>query len=417
MTTPSTRRISLRVAASLTLAALLGVAHTSGAQSPTAASGAAASSWSAWFGCWTPRSGRTTDEGPARRCVVPGPDAGSARMLTLAGDRVLVDEVVAANGQPETMTDAGCTGERVGRWAHAGPRVFVSSTLRCEGKPTVSTSGISTLVGIDTWLDVQVASVEGREDVRVAQFRRASDPLPALVAQALGTTARTRRVVTAIAADDVTEASGMVSASAVEAWVAESGLRVPINSRVLRALSAGGTSPRVIDLLVAQAFPEKFQVRRSNAYGGGSISVSGPFIDDFVGAGPWGPYSDFYAYGTGFGAFGLPGYAYGNRYGYPYGFVPYAFNVEPGGGGAAAADADTHGRVVNGVGYTRIQTREPVQATAAGQGSTTRGAASSGAESSGSGSGSGGGSVSSGASPGGYSGGGGTSTGLTAVPR
>ena len=130
MTTPSTRRISLRVAASLTLAALLGVAHTSGAQSPTAASGAAASSWSAWFGCWTPRSGRTTDEGPARRCVVPGPDARSARMLTLAGDRVLVDEVVAANGQPETMTDAGCTGERVGRWAHAGPRVFVSTSRR-----------------------------------------------------------------------------------------------------------------------------------------------------------------------------------------------------------------------------------------------------------------------------------------------
>ena len=410
-------RLSAPLLVGVGVVVALAGASASEAQGNPAAPGTNASSWSAWFGCWAPRSGRTADEGASLRCVVPGADARTARMLTLAGDRVLVDEVVSTNGQPEPMTDAGCTGERAARWAHAGPRVFVSSTLRCDGKPTVRTSGISTLVTSDTWLDVQVSSIEGREDVRVAQFRRSSDALPPVVSAALNGVVRSRPVVTAVALDDVVEASGAVSASAVEAWVAESRTRVAINSRVLRTLAAGGTPPRVIDLLVAQAFPEKFQVRRSNAYGGGSISVSGPFIDDFVGAGPWGPYSDFYAYGAGFGAFGIPGYAYGNRYGYPYGYVPYGFTVVPGGAGGSTSDADTHGRVVNGVGYTRIQTREPVQATATGAGGNGRSASSSGAESSGSGSSSGGGTTSSGVSSGGYSGGGGTSTGLTAVPR
>lgn len=419
MSTSHTRRSLSLVVAGLSLLALVGTARgvdAQGAPSAQAASGSV-SSWSAWFGCWAPRSGRTTDEAAALRCVVPGADARSARMLTMSGERVLVDEAVAANGQPEPMTDAGCTGERVGRWAHAGPRVFVSTTLRCEGKPMVTTSAISTLVAGDTWLDVQVANVEGREDVRVAQFRRASGPLPGVVAAALDGVARMRPVVTAIVPDDVTEASGAVSASAVEAWVAESRARVPINRRVLRALSAGGTPPRVIDLLVAQAFPEKFQVRRSNAYGGGTIAVSGPFIDDYIGGGPWGPYTDFYAYGAGFGAFGIPGYAYGNRYGYPYGYYPLGLVTVPGGGGGASSAPDAHGRVVNGVGYTRIQTREPVQATASGSGGNARGGSSSGAESSGGNSGSSGGAVSSGVSSGGYSGGGGTSTGLTAVPR
>ncbi|MEQ1731210.1 MAG: hypothetical protein ABL982_22810, partial [Vicinamibacterales bacterium] len=91
--------------------------------------------------------------------------------------------------------------------------------------------------------------------------------------------------------------------------------------------------------------------------------------------------------------------------------------VPAGGGGGGGVEDPTHGQVVNGQGYTRVQPREAVRSTPLYQGGTQTASGSGGGSDSGSVGSAGSGSESSGASPGGYSGGGGTATGLTAVPR
>ena len=164
--------------------------------------------------------------------------------------------------------------------------------------------------------------------------------------------------------------------------------------------------------MVALYYPKKFEVRRASGGGGGGSGL-GMFSDFYPGQ--WGLLSS--EYGLGYGAYGVPFFFGANGY-YQQ---PGEFYFVPGSGGGGPTPAqETHGQVVNGQGYTRVQTREPYRGTATSSGgsgqtaSSTGGNADSGGGASSSSAGSSG---SSGVSSGGYSSGGGGSTGLTAVPR
>jgi hypothetical protein len=154
---------------------------------------------------------------------------------------------------------------------------------------------------------------------------------------------------------------------------------------------------RVIDLMVATSFPNKFVVERRVTSpvpmpAGGWI-LGPEWMDPGYGMFPY-YYAPF-----GYGMWGRYDY-----YGY-YGSLIYFADSYGGVRGGGPAAAQQEGRVVDGQGYTRVRPREPQPA--GDSGSSGGGVGSSGGSSSGDG-----GSVTSQ----GYSGGGGDS-GRTAVPR
>ena len=360
--------------------------------------------WSPWIGCWTPgaRPGLPSE---TTLCVVP--DGAGVRMATFSGEREVLSETLVADGSTQALKEQTCTGERVTRWSSSGTRLYSSSTLACAKQPVVKTTGLSALVSADQWLDVQVAQADGREQVRTRRFWRSTEPAPAAVAEALRGVTPTRPAIAAAAVGDIIDASRHVASVGVEAWLAESRAQVPLDRRALLQLSDAKVAPHVIDVMVALAFPEKFEVRRNS--GGSGASWGSGWLDDFYPA-DWGYLADVYGYG--FGSFGVPYFIGG-----PYAYYPGGFSYVPAGdGGGGSAEDASHGQVVNGQGYTRVQPRETVRTTPLYRdgGSQTASDAGSSGGSVGS---SGGGTESSAASPGGYSGGGGTSTGLTAVPR
>lgn len=362
--------------------------------------------WSAWIGCWTPgaRPGQPSD---TTVCLVP--DGTGVRMVTFAGEREALSERLVADGTTQALKEQACSGERVTRWSASGPRLFSTSTLTCANQPVVKTTGLSALVSADQWLDVQVAEVGGRERVRTRRFWRSTAAPPAAVADALRGVTSTRPVITATTVGAIIEASRTVASVGVEAWLAESRVQVPLDRRALVQLSDAQVAPQVIDLMVALAYPEKFEVHRSSSSGGGGSWSSG-WLDDFY-PGEWGYLADVYGYG--FGSFGVPYFMGATGYGY----YPGGFSYAPAGGGSGAADDTSHGQVVNGQGYTRVQPREAVRVTPLYQGGSQTASGSGGGSDGGSVGNSGGGGDSSAATPSGYSGGGGTATGLTAVPR
>jgi len=328
-------------------------------------------------------------------------------MLTFAEDTQVLDETMVADGRPRPAAEKDCVGERSVHWATEGPRLFSSSTLTCSGQPELRTTGILSLIAADRWMDVQVVVTGGREQVRTRRFWRSSLAPPAPVATFVQSLSPAREAVRGPSAADVIEASGNVSSVGVEAWLAESGARVPIDRHVLLQLSSAHVSTNVIDLMIALAFPRKFEVHRTASGGAGVFGISGG--DEAIN-GNWSYVTDIY--GLGFGCFSSP-YCFGYGDSYP----GDGWYFEPGGGGGGGSEPPTHGQVVNGSGYTRVQPRETDRGNPGqrgGNGQTASGGSSDGA---GGGSASGsGGSDSSGASPAGYSGGG-ASTGLTAVPR
>jgi hypothetical protein len=170
---------------------------------------------------------------------------------------------------------------------------------------------------------------------------------------------------------------------------------------------------RITDLMVAMAYPKRFAVRRASESRGrlSSAGLPGP-VDFGHGYGLFGPWDLFYdPVMLSYAPFGIGYYGGFNPFDYySGGFV----SISPGSSGPDSAE---HGRAVNGLGYTRVEPREP----AVDRGATgNRTDSSSGPAFTGGSTG-----VSSGgASPAGYSsggsssggGGGGGSSG-TAVPR
>ena len=392
----------------LIAAVLVGIATSAGAQNVDAR-------WAPFIGCWE------LIDGGATTCVGAA-TPGAVTLSTRVDGKPVLEQTIVADGAAHALTEPGCTGSQRAEWSRDGRKLFSRADLTCANEPLRAVTGLALMTGDDSWLDAQAVEIAGRTSVRIRKYRRAPGDRPrpvTSIAPYLGAATFT--------IDDVTEANAKVAPAALEAALAETGARFVLRARDLVALDDSGVPDSVIDLMIANSFPEKFQVeRRAEANVGGYPPAFGPA----EWSGHWGlGYPYFYSY---------PGYYvdYRNYYS-PYGYAyPGSYYYYPGPSldagsevDSSGASADGDGRVVNGVGYTRVRTREaaargesssgsssgssssrarvtPSGATQSSSGSSSTG---SGSSSSGSGSSSSGGGSSSNS--------GGSDTGRTAQPR
>ena len=420
--------------------------------------------WTAWLGCWEliqddtraasarvpgnadatlPRP-RRQPGGDMRVCVLPAGSDSGVKMTTWAGDRVVLEQKILADGNQHPLDEATCRGSQRSEWSQAGQRLFTRAELECQDQPRRAVSGLTLIANGPTWLDIQALDVGGDQVVRVRRYRRAAGQPPAelssdLAARAFGEAQRA--AATTLSVDDVIEAGSKMTSKVVEAMIAETGATFDLTSRQLVRLDEAGIEPNVTDLMVALSFPEHFVIERQ-AGGGGSSGGTGfwgmvdPTYSSFYSSTLYSPYSPYYyspysySYSPyAYSPFAYPYWAsgYGGAY---YGIAPYYRLTSPGGVGSMPAGSlrTGTGRVVAGRGYTRVRRREGSRGTAqTGQGISW----SSGGNSSDSPSGSGAKGLSGGSvSEGGYSrggsdsdsgdgvrSGGGTGSGRTAQPR
>jgi hypothetical protein len=207
--------------------------------------------------------------------------------------------------------------------------------------------------------------------------------------------------------DEVKEASQRTAPEVLQAAIVEVGGKHPLSAKRLVELDEAGVPGPVIDVMVALSFPEKFVVEQpsGSSYGGGGWGGFGGTLD------PWLISSDLAWLGM-YAPFGYQYYGYYDpRYGAGWGNW---VGVTP---PIATTPTDTpDGRVVNGLGYTRVRPRDPEPRVAGGSGDRS-GSGDSGRGSSGSGSSGGSGVTSGGYTSGGSSGDSGGGSGRTAVPR
>jgi len=396
--------------------------------------------WTPLLGCWdlVVQGARPTGPGPERRadadgssvreprsarvCVAPG--GAGVTMNTTIGDQPVLTQTVIADASARPIVDDTCRGSERAEWSSDGRRLFSRATLSCPGEPERSVSGITLMSSDGQWIDVQSVTVASRENVRVRRYRRsAAQSANQTVGQHATETSRIPSPADSrLSIEDVIEASGKISAGALEAALIESHARFGLSGRALLTLDAAGVPDSVTDLMVALSYPSEFVVKRTSR---DDRLVS---IDPYGYVGPWG-LGDYL-----FGAFDAA--AYGSYFDSGYYYSPFgysylrAYPVFFGGGagafGASIGSPETsslgEGRVIDGLGYTRVSsTREAETSAANDASSSTRGASDrravttsgytdGGASSSGSGGG---------ASSGGSSGNSGSSgdSGRTAVPR
>jgi len=407
------------------------------------------SRWTPWLGCWRLVQENVREAGPSSSiepfaqsgttqrttsgsradqilvCVQPTDAGVGVTMTTFAGGRSVLEQTVLGDGIRHPIDESACRGTQASEWSRDGQRLFTSAELECNGQPKRAVSGLTLLARGPAWLDIQAVDVNGDQQVRVRRYTRTSDrpagaaELPADVSARAIVAAQTLSAAL-ISIDDVIEASSKIASQAVEAALVETASRFDLNSRALIKLADAGIEKNVIDLMVALSFPEHFRVERTaraapvSTYGGSSLGVFDPtFYGGYYPYGVYDPYAYSYSYYSPFA------YSYwGNYYNY---YVPgSAAVVVP--GTTPGEPSGSHGRVIQGRGYTQVTPNSASDSPGTSQSTGTTGRASSSSSGSsssssdsGSSSSSGGGGVS---SQGGYSSGGSSSgSGRTAEPR
>ncbi len=326
--------------------------------------------WSAWLGCWDlvtdavrenlpsaeaalepSRASKQTNSRGARVCVAPAP--GGVVLSTLIGAQPVLEQTVIADGSDRPISEPECKGTQRAEWSKDGLRLFSNAELRCPNQAPRTVSGLALLVANGSWLDVQSVTINSRSSVRIRRYRRAADQ-PNAAARSLAATRLTL--------DDVKEAATKVSAQALEAALIETNSTFGLTGKALLDLDKAGVPDSVVDLMVALTFPQAFTVERASR----DDRVT-PF-DAYPFSGGWAPGYPLWPYGYG----SYFGYGFSDYYWSPYYYSPFGYSylgsyppyygspiviVDPSPPGTGAPPSGP-GRVVNGLGYTRIAPRD-----------------------------------------------------------
>ena len=384
------------------------------------------SRWVPWLGCWQLWEEELeeldafarTDETDQRElmertsvCVTP---AGSGVTITASeGERRLVERRLVADGARHDVIEGDCRGWERSEWSRDGHRLYTTAELQCSDLPTRRLSGLSLLGSASSWVDIQFVEMGPHQQLEVwryaparAEIAAAGTPPdstsgigPAEIRQARRESAEAPNL------SDIMEASNNTTPRVVEALLVETEPRLHLDSQALVGLDDAGIDHGVIDLLVAQSYPEQFMVERRDRGGawssrsGNGFNGFGRFYDPI-----W--YSDLYPYyitplGSRYWGSGYNPYLYGSAVASPFVIIS-----EQGAEQSATAGA------VKGRGYTRVLPRATEDRHAVDRRGATSGS-NGGSTRTGSSGGSGGNTT---ASPGGYSGGR-SGTGRKAVPR
>jgi hypothetical protein len=364
--------------------------------------------WTAWLGCWQPTADPTVADVPAEAepyvvCVTAA--EGGARFATVSGGETVAERTVVANGTQRPVEQSGCQGWETARWSQDEQRVYLRSELTCEGGTQRTTTGVLSMASPEEWIDVQGVAAGDNEAVRARRYRVASEARVRAAGAAVDVADRSLALSTArtaaaqeLSLEDVKEATTQVSAPVVEALLVERQSQIRVDAKALVSLADAGVPESVIDLMVAQANPDRFMIDRAARAG---VEVPAEETEErdrrypiYAGWGydPFG-YDPFW-YGS-YGRYGYSRYGYGYRdpYSWNYGRGPSIIIINPG------TDDDDQprrsGRMVKGRGYVPTD-----GATRSGGDSSVRSSGGSGSSGATAGSGSSSGGSSSGSSKG-----------------
>ncbi|MGQ0733847.1 MAG: hypothetical protein ACT4QD_09350 [Acidobacteriota bacterium] len=362
--------------------------------------------WAPWIGCWQVvdesigeepatlnRPAGTAAARGLRVCVQPA-DGAAATLTTFLNDQPVRTETIVPGGQQVAITDAGCRGWQRAEWSPLGARLYASAEIGCDSQSPRRVSGMGMMLAGPTWIDIQSIESDGRRSLRVRRYR----PVARAGSEAPMAPQMTMPLGTRMSLADVKDAGARVTPEVLEAALTELRSGFDLDARALLDLDRAGVPDRVIDLMVALSFPERFEVvQRSGSASGGGWWGGGLFS-------PWSDYMDPLYYPSYYTPFG---YRYWGGFNSYYFLGPGFVALNPREGESVAPSGT--GRVVDGYGYTRVRRTQPEPANPRGNGTgwTTASTASSGSDRSGS---------SGGVSSSGYSSGG-SSGGRTAQPR
>lgn len=313
--------------------------------------------WLPWLGCWEASQGGT--EIPML-CITPTQEGEGVELTTWTEDERISSEMIYTDGVAREVEREGCVGSEEASFSDGGKRIYLKSDYICEGGARRGATGMLAFANPMEWLDIKVVEVGGEKvpmvlKYRVAKSARAEAAAVSNVVAPRAMAVKAARISASarLTPEDLVEASGKIDVEALEALIVERGDPLDMNGATLVRMADAGVEESLIDLAVAVSFPTRFNVQAGVPETARQDRTTDVMPHGFYGSSArwsfWNPY--FYD-----PFFYSPfGYAYSPYY-YNYGWYSGYYrpttifiNSDPN----PNAPDYTHGRVVNGRGYTR----------------------------------------------------------------
>jgi hypothetical protein len=319
--------------------------------------------WLPWIGSWhlvtdKINQGESSLKENYLLTISPGSDRNSVTMKGHRDDKVLVEEKLISDGLSHPLDDKKCSGSYTYSWSENGKRLLLKSESNCPGDPPRRISGMSIIDVNRDWLDIQLLQSGSEKAVSIRKYRNVDRDESIISSRFDPDKVSASRIAASekFSISEIKELSSKVEPEVLEAALLETKTPFPINSKELIGLSDSGVDSRVVDLMVALSFPDKFSIGREvipmeqvtapqTLYRSNYYSYYCPIL-------PWHWSSSSYmSYMYGYSYLGW--YLYGGPY-YPLWWGYYPPIYDGGGGGGGGGVRGDKGILVKGRGYVRV---------------------------------------------------------------
>jgi hypothetical protein len=324
-----------------------------------------------WLGVWRAADEPITSD--IKRQSEPGvleiraTANGKGLEITRKGAEKSVSETIFPDGFQRTNDSKNCTGTQTYNWEQQTGLLMGSSEIKCKDATAYSLSNIKMMVSPSHMTDILIIKTSGQTRIAVRHFAFEKDissaeeeSLPDQVTIAMRS---------ALAApwdlNKIVYLSKMVETSVLQAVLLEKDVQIRVDSKSLKQMKTANVPKDVVDLLIALALPEKFQIKKNGkvavaAYAPTAKSTSTTY--NYYGD----PFYDFYGY---YGPYGRAGYPWGSYWSYNspfwWDYPIFAYPGHPGGGsggggggGGGTTPSYQDGYLSSGNGYVQITPRD-----------------------------------------------------------
>lgn len=227
------------------------------------------SRWLPWIGSWRLVSNKiNTKESLSKEdyflTINPGSNEKSITMKGQQGDKVLVEEEMIADGLRHPLKDEKCSGYYIYSWSENGKRLLLESESNCPGDPKRHVSGMSLIDANRDWVDIQLLQNGKDKAISIRKYRNIDNSELMSSGRFNPDQINLARISAAnnFSINEIIELSNKVESEVLEAALLETRKPFPINSKQLINLADSGVNSRVVDLMVAISFPDKFSVEQ-----------------------------------------------------------------------------------------------------------------------------------------------------------
>jgi hypothetical protein len=325
------------------------------------------SRWLPWIGSWrlvsnTVNASDSNMDGMFLLKISPGDNRNSVVMTGTQDGLTLFDKKIVAAGSRRRVQEDNCTGWYEYSWSEMGEHLLFKGESTCaDAQPQIIT-GISLFTSGRRWSDIQLMQ-SGEEKVITIRRYLAADITPENVGVRESAALDRGRIEASknFSINEIIELSGKVSPEVIEAAIVELRKPFPINSKTLKRLDDAHVSPRIVDLMVAFTFPDRFTVedstiapieRSASATGPAFIGYPYPYSYPYPYFYPWTSFGFWSTYDPFFPYYYYSSWIYWSNYGYWWNYPYYRPSYYPGGGSGI-----DRGRLIAGEGYSRVNSR------------------------------------------------------------